>query len=502
MTGRTSRTDGLVADLLADPNVRAKANLGNEIATLASQSVDDDQFCVHLSRLLFQQAQMDVLHAHGLPYPIYNYLQDFAANEAQPWAPTLKQRPVVPGRIWSLFGRDIGIPIGIPASVLTMNSEWIRSHAQNGFNVLTYKTVRSAERPTLPAPNWVFLENNPSPFEPGGSLPSVNARGGLETWPSSPDRFSTANSFGVPSKAPAVWQDDVRRSRELLAPDQLLILSVMGTFEDKCGDELVQDFVDVSVLGAETEIDVIELNLSCPNGVVDGTPLPPIYHDAAVVRRIVEAVRSALNPTVSLVVKFGYLEAPKLRSTLLPIAGIIDGVSGINTVQIPVKDPTGKSDAFPGRREAGVSGYVLRDLALDFVTVAADCRQQSGASFDIIGMGGVMNADDARRLYDAGASAVQSASGAFYNPHLAHQLVREHGSDFPTLTVADRMRGDKAREAILSSLSEQRGLTLGDLIAVVSDPPDMVRREVDQLVSEDVLSVKRDRGSIPRYARR
>src|SRR4051812_14879219 len=55
----------------------------------------------------------------------------------------------------------LGLPVrsrlGISAGLL-LNSKWIVAYGQRGFDILTYKTVRSAQRPSYPPPNWVFVE--------------------------------------------------------------------------------------------------------------------------------------------------------------------------------------------------------------------------------------------------------------------------------------------------------------------------------------------------------
>src|SRR5215510_5494021 len=57
----------------------------------------------------------------------------------------------------------LGVPVrsrvGIAAGLL-LNSKWISGYAQRGFDILTYKTVRSAHRPCYDLPNWVFVDDH------------------------------------------------------------------------------------------------------------------------------------------------------------------------------------------------------------------------------------------------------------------------------------------------------------------------------------------------------
>jgi dihydroorotate dehydrogenase len=195
-----------------------------------------------------------------------------------------------------------------------------------------------------------------------------------------------------------------------------------GNFEDHRGEALAADFARTARLGAETGVRAIELNLSCPNGVADGRPLPAIYLDRGSVETIVRAVRGALDDSVALVIKVGYMPADRLRDSLGPVAHLVDGVAGINALQVPVRDLTGSGPAFPGRLEAGVSGHLIGDLARDFVRGLAGLRAELAAGFDILAMGGATGVDEIRRLHDEGATAVQTASGAFFNPSLAREV--------------------------------------------------------------------------------
>lgn len=518
--GVAARRIAIVVDrLLHDVDVAQDAELARDLgavkARAASTAASAEELEIEISRLLFQSGQQRAAQLEGLPYPIYDHLQDLAENEEGPWAPTLPERPQVPGRKWRLLGKDIGLPIGIPASVLTMNAAWVAAHAQNGFNVLTYKTVRRKRRPALSQPNWIFVDGPVEPLSPADVASGVRAVGDTSTWPRSLHAFSTANSFGVPSKDPDDWVPDVRAALKALGSDQLLIVSVMGTFEELSGQQLVQDFVEVACLAANAGATAIELNLSCPNGVKDGRALPPLFEDPAMVESVVRSVRAALDPTVALVAKCGYLETSRLRATLGPVAGLLDGVSGINTLQVPVRNrsgqPTFRNVDGSVRSEAGLSGSALRELALRFVQDVAELRKELGLSFDIIGMGGVITSDDAVALYEAGASAVQSASGAFYNPYLARRLVEDRGEDFPRHEALDFVDVDQAVTRVMGALERRGRSTAGMLAADLLMDPAAVRGVIDMLVmggkihAEGSASASErlnaDGGDLPLYVR-
>ena len=75
--------------------------------------------------------------------------------------PVLKDiHPVIPETtLKSFLGFPVRSRLGIAAGLL-LNSRWIEGYARLGFDILTYKTVRSSHRPCYPVPNWVFVEED------------------------------------------------------------------------------------------------------------------------------------------------------------------------------------------------------------------------------------------------------------------------------------------------------------------------------------------------------
>src|SRR4051812_19771860 len=61
----------------------------------------------------------------------------------------------------TFLGFKVRSRLGIAAGLL-LNSKWICAYAKLGFDLLTYKTVRSVSRPCYPPPNWVFVEDRDS----------------------------------------------------------------------------------------------------------------------------------------------------------------------------------------------------------------------------------------------------------------------------------------------------------------------------------------------------
>jgi dihydroorotate dehydrogenase len=420
--------------------------------------------------------------------PIYNYDESFEENYRTSLA--FDEEPLPDGLLsgedwpWELLGRRIGYPIGVPASPLTANADKVSKLARQGFNVITYKTVRSVERPAFLPPNWFFVKGHRRPLpveEAAAGEIEVEISG---TTPPNDRPFSMVNSFGMPSMSPDEWMRDVQDLAETLRDDQLLIVSVVGTDDDEEDTEgdLLDDFVRVARMAEEAGAKAIELNLSCPNTLADGGEGmgDPTCEDPDVTGRIVRAVRAGLRAETKLVAKLGYLGPARLGDVIEEIGDQVDAIAGINTLQVTVVDADGQP-AFRGtakdpgrtRPKAGLSGIAIRDLALGFVRALAQLRRaNSDWSFDIVGMGGVMATHDVRALMANGADAVQATCVVANDAKFARSLLQER----KLLQTALKDERWKFRSA--EGLAEE--LNVGVEIArdLLETSPDVARKSV------------------------
>lgn len=400
-----------------------------------------------------------LLAKHYLRFPAYNVLENYFGNTtSDPWTPLVLPRPEVPGRRWSLFGKSIGFPIGVPASVLTDNARWIKHLADSGFNVLTYRTVRSRAHKANEAPNWAFVPDQRKPFDLADKDYAIRA----DPWdwvdPGTRD-VTTTNSFGVPSDDPALWMEEVNKALSAIGDDQLLMVSVLGDDYEESPARLAivaADFADAAVLAEDAGASIIELNLSCPNSIDPryGDVKPPLCSNVEMTTRVVEAVRERLRGRTQLVAKLSYLDKDVLARLVHGIAPFIDGIAGINTIQSTVRR-VDDTPTFPGRSRAGVSGIAIRDHARDFVARLASLRIETGKYFEIVGMGGVTDPASFRDLYELGASAVQTASGAFANPFLAAECISDLGESLQDApSIGDPELVTSLRSIITSALGK------------------------------------------------
>jgi len=468
----------------------AKRQAASLLARLKSKSLapSDPSILNELVRLCVQGGLRPLLGAYGISYPTYNYFEHFIdedeparSNALGPWAAPRVNRLATPP-VWRVLGFDVGFPLGIPASVLTATSAWIDYYARLGFNVLTFKTVRSRQWDAHAKPNWVFLRDLEKPLAPD-SLPE-SAIGDESYWPSDPHAFSMANSFGVPSFDPSFWQPDLEKARECLGPGQLLIVSVMGTTEKYSGKDLVADFVKVALMAEDAGALAIELNLSCPNTLeASGKVKTEMICDSPEsTKQITEAVRDRLSPATKLVIKMRYQPPDVLQKVVLTVGRLVDGISGINTVQMSIVNEKG-SPTFPNRSKAGVSGIAIQKLGISFVNTLRAIRDREKFDFDIIGMGGVMNPSDIEAYQRAGATAVQTATAAFFNPRLPLDV-----QEYREANSVDDI-GLRARARALELLSEgpksfgELVESLGDLLA----PTDLEKADRAQKVLEGLV---------------
>ena len=81
----------------------------------------------------------------------YDIARSYDWNYENVPAPPEIEVPAVPGE-WHFCGLPVASPLGIPAGPL-LNSKWILYYARLGFDVLTYKTVRSSYRGCYEPPN-------------------------------------------------------------------------------------------------------------------------------------------------------------------------------------------------------------------------------------------------------------------------------------------------------------------------------------------------------------
>lgn len=310
------------------------------------------------------------------------------------------------------YGNKIYTPFGIPAGPI-VNSRFAKSAFEKGFDLVVYKTVRSSSFPCHPYPNVIPIENI-------GNLTLEKLENPLTSKDNYEEPLSITNSFGVPSKTPDFWQEDVKKSISYAGKGQLLILSFMGTVrENQTQQEFIDDYALSAKLSLETNAKVLETNLSCPNIGNEGL----VCYNIEVTERVCDAIRNVIGNT-PLIIKIGYFKDQQMLKEIAKIANkYADGISAINTLQAEIRNEKGEQ-ALPGenRLRSGVCGSGIKWAGLEMVKRLDDIRNDNNYKFKIEGVGGVMNVEDYSDYINAGADSVMSATGAMWNPLLAQEI--------------------------------------------------------------------------------
>lgn len=314
---------------------------------------------------------------------------------------------------FEFLGLPIDIPFGISAGPL-LNSTFIKTAFDFGFSVCTYKTVRSEYFPCHPFPNIVYVDT-PTKLSPL-KMTSVKIKHKIKDI----SKISITNSFGVPSRDPKIWQKDVIKSLKYEKNGKLLILGFMGTVKkNQTQAQFINDFAETAILSKQTGAKVLEVNLSCPNLESEGL----VCYDLKITEKICKSIRKAIGNT-PLIIKIGYFHKDRDIKTIAKIANeYANAIAAINTIQFEIVDKFGKQ-ALPGpnRLKSGVGGHAIKWAGLEMVSKLNKIRDKNDYKYQILGVGGVMGFTDYKEYRKNGADAVQSATGAMWNPYLAQEI--------------------------------------------------------------------------------
>lgn len=342
--------------------------------------------------------------------PAYDINRSYDENYEQgPFFPGSPPEIAQSKKKYSLLDFELNSPIGIPAGLL-LNARWVSLYCRLGFDILTYKTVRSKQKNSHPLPNCLFLETT-------GTLSPEKLPASMTAATSNPDflKATITNSFGMPSKEPEIWQEDVELAKKSISKGQVLIVSVVGGAEGGWR-ELVKDFERTACMAKDAGGDIVELNLSCPN---ISSAAGELYKDTELTSKITAAVKKAIHGT-PLFIKTGFYEdAAVLAGVLKANINHIEGIVGVNSVKMKVVDRTGRAALDEKRIESGICGAAIAPFAKKFIQDARSIRKREGYPIAIISTGGIMTPGGFDQHIAMGADAALSCTGAMLNPLLA-----------------------------------------------------------------------------------
>lgn len=178
-----------------------------------------------------------------------------------------------------------------------------------------------------------------------------------------------------------------------------------------CG-HTTEEYVAVVERLWDQPVDLLEINISCPNvkegGISFGqTPQTVEAITREIKRHAKQPVIMKLSPNVT-----DITEMARAAET-----GGADALSMINTIT-GMKIDIHKRCFALANRTGGLSGPAVHPVAVRMVYQSAQA-----VSIPIIGMGGIMTAEDAIEMILAGATAVSVGTVNFTNPHATKEIV-------------------------------------------------------------------------------
>lgn len=180
-----------------------------------------------------------------------------------------------------------------------------------------------------------------------------------------------------------------------------------------CGSS-VDEYVELCKILNSLDIDGVELNLSCPN-VKEGCMAFGNTYEG--VRNVTSAVRKVLEKP--LIVKL----TPNVTNIAEIAKGVEDGgadaVSLINTL-LGMKIDVNTRKPVLANNTGGLSGPAIKPIAVRMVY-----QVSKAVKIPIMGMGGIMNGEDAIEFMLAGAKTISIGAGNFVDPYTSIKTIEE-----------------------------------------------------------------------------
>ena len=179
-----------------------------------------------------------------------------------------------------------------------------------------------------------------------------------------------------------------------------------------CGKS-TEDYLDVVERLGDEPVDLLEINVSCPNvkegGIAFGQNPKALYDiTKAIKAKAKQPIIMKLSPNVTDITEMA--KAAEAAGS--------DALSLINTLTGMKIDIKRRAFAV-ANKTAGVSGPAIHPIAVRMVYQVANA-----VKLPIIGMGGVMNTEDALEMIMAGATAVAVGTANFHNPYATVEIIK------------------------------------------------------------------------------
>ncbi len=178
-----------------------------------------------------------------------------------------------------------------------------------------------------------------------------------------------------------------------------------------CG-RTVEEYIEVARRLAGTDIDMLEINISCPNVKAGGIAFG---QDPELARQVADKIKQHAKQPV--IVKLSPNVTDIAEMARAAEAGGADAVSLVNTFTGMKIDINKRAFAL-ANQTGGLSGPAIKPVALRMVYQAAHA-----VKIPVLGMGGISCAEDALEFIMAGARMVAVGTANFHNPAVTMEII-------------------------------------------------------------------------------
>ncbi|MGN0327741.1 MAG: dihydroorotate dehydrogenase [Lachnospira sp.] len=186
--------------------------------------------------------------------------------------------------------------------------------------------------------------------------------------------------------------------------DTRIIVNVCGKSEE--------DYVDAVEKLGDQPVDLLEINISCPNVKEGGIAFGQVPSSA---EKITKAVKAVAKQPVIMKLSPNVTDITEMAKAVE--AGGADAVSLINTLTGMKIDVNRRTFAV-ANKTGGLSGPAIRPVAVRMVYQTANA-----VNIPIIGMGGITCAEDALEFIMAGATMVSVGTANFNDPQTTIKVI-------------------------------------------------------------------------------
>jgi len=211
------------------------------------------------------------------------------------------------------------------------------------------------------------------------------------------------NAVGLQNKGIDYFENNIYP--KVTGYDTNVIVNINGS--------VVEDYVTLAErVNKLDKIPAIELNISCPNVRMGGMAFGTNPDSAREVTRAVRAVYTKvlivkLSPNVTNIVDFARIAEEEGADSVSLINTLLGMAVDIRTMKPSLSTVTG-----------GLSGPAVKPVALRMIWQVA-----KAVKIPVIGLGGIMNSDDAIEFFLSGASAIQVGTASFIDPQVSVKII-------------------------------------------------------------------------------